>query len=93
MSTSDMVLLISLKNQNKIMNRKIFNHFFNKLENLMMKLSHYIVKDGEGAKKFITINVSGTDTKEKCKKNCFFDCKFSSFLKLRWQDQILIGEE
>ncbi len=68
MSTSDMVLLISLKNQNKIMNRKISNHFFNKLENLMMKLSHYIVKDGEGAKKFISINVSGTDTTTNAKK-------------------------
>ena len=50
------------------MNRKIFNHFFNKLENLMMKLSHYIVKDGEGAKKFISINVSGTDTTTNAKK-------------------------
>ena len=92
MSTSDMVLLISLKNQNKIMNRKIFNHFFNKLENLMMKLSHYIVKDGEGAKKFISINVSGTDTTKNAKK-IGFSIANSLFLKLRWQDQILIGEE
>ena len=34
----------------------------------MMKLSHYIVKDGEGAKKFISINVSGTDTTKNAKK-------------------------
>ena len=71
MSTSDMVLLISLKNHNKIMNKKDSNHFFDKLENLMTTLSHYIVKDGEGAKKFISINVSGTDTTEDAKKIAF----------------------
>ena len=58
----------------------------------MMKLSHYIVKDGEGAKKFISINVSGTDTK-KMQKKLVFRLQILLFLKLRWQDQILIGEE
>ena len=33
-----------------------------------MKLSHDIVKDGEGAKNFISINVSGTDTTTNAKK-------------------------
>ena len=71
MSTSDMVLLISLNNQEEKLNKKNSFLFFEKLENLMRKLAHYIVKDGEGAKKFISINVSGTDTKENAKKVAF----------------------
>ena len=71
MSTSDMVLLISLKNNNQIMNEKTSDQFFDKLTSLMIKLSHYIVKDGEGAQKFISINVSGTDTSTNAKKIAF----------------------
>merc|ERR1711991_498445 len=71
MSTSDMVLLISLNNQEEKLNKKNSILFFEKLENLMTKLAHYIVKDGEGAKKFISINVAGTDTKENAKKVAF----------------------
>lgn len=71
MSTSDMVLLISLNNQEEKLNKKNSFLFFEKLENLMRKLAHYIVKDGEGAKKFISINVTGTDTKENAKKVAF----------------------
>ncbi len=71
MSTSDMVLLISLKSKNEKLNSKNSKFFFDKLENLMKTLSHYIVKDGEGAKKFITIKVSGTDSKEDAKKIAF----------------------
>ena len=37
----------------------------------MTTLSHYIVKDGEGAKKFISIKVTGTDSKENAKKIAF----------------------
>ena len=71
MSTSDMVLLISLNNQEEKLNKKNSILFFEKLENLMTKLAHYIVKDGEGAKKFISINVAGTDTNENAKKVAF----------------------
>ena len=71
MSTSDMVLLISLKNGEVKLNSKKSKLFFDKLENLMTTLSHYIVKDGEGAKKFITIKVIGTDSKEDAKKIAF----------------------
>lgn len=71
MSTSDMVLLISLKNNNQKMNEKTSDQFFEKLTSLMIKLSHYIVKDGEGAQKFISINVSGTDTSTNAKKIAF----------------------
>ena len=58
----------------------------------MTTLSHYIVKDGEGAKKFITIKVTGTDSKEDAKK-LPFQLLIHLFLKLQWQDLILIGEE
>ncbi|MEC8265254.1 MAG: bifunctional glutamate N-acetyltransferase/amino-acid acetyltransferase ArgJ [Pseudomonadota bacterium] len=71
MSTSDMVLLISLNNEKEKLNEKNSNLFFNKLEDLMTVLSHYIVKDGEGAKKFITIKVTGTDLKKEAKKIAF----------------------
>ena len=71
MSTSDMVLLISLNNKKEKLNKKMSGIFFNKLEKLMTTLSHYIVKDGEGAKKFISIKVTGTDSKENAKKIAF----------------------
>ncbi len=53
------------------MNEKTSDQFFEKLTSLMIKLSHYIVKDGEGAQKFISINVSGTDTSTNAKKIAF----------------------
>ena len=67
MSTSDMVLIVSIGKIIKLKNT-LFNKFFSKLENLMTKLSHYIIKDGEGAKKFITIKVVGATTYENAKK-------------------------
>ena len=61
MSTSDMVLLASIP---IIVKKKLIQiKKKNFLKNLKIndKLSHYIVKDGEGAKKFISINVTGTE--------------------------------
>ena len=84
MSTSDMVLLISLNNEKEKLNEKNSNLFFNKLEDLMTVLSHYIVKDGEEAKKFITIKVTGTDLKERSKKIAFSIAN-SPLLKLQWR--------
>ena len=57
-STSDMVLLFSVKNKTKtIKTKKLQEKFLEKLEILMTTLSHLIVKDGEGATKFITVEV------------------------------------
>jgi glutamate N-acetyltransferase/amino-acid N-acetyltransferase len=57
-STSDMVLLFSVKNNKKtIKTKKLQEKFLEKLEILMTTLSHLIVKDGEGASKFITVEV------------------------------------
>ena len=67
MSTSDMVLIVSTGKIIKLENT-LLDKFFSKLENLMTKLSHYIIKDGEGAKKFITIKVFGATTYENAKK-------------------------
>jgi len=70
-STSDMVLLISVKNEDKhlkIDNSKKQKDFFKILETLMMKLSQYIVKDGEGASKFIMISVKGAKDDLEAKK-------------------------
>ena len=59
-STSDMVLLILIKNKNrKSLGPKKKKEFFDKLESLMTNLAHFIVKDGEGASKFIKISIYG----------------------------------
>ena len=59
-STSDMVLLILVKNKNrKSLGPLKKKEFFDKLTNLMTNLAHQIVKDGEGASKFIKISIDG----------------------------------
>ena len=59
-STSDMVLLILVKSKNrKSLGTLKKKEFFDKLTNLMTSLAHQIVKDGEGASKFIKISVDG----------------------------------
>ncbi len=69
-STSDMVLFFSVKaKQNKrqeIKNMKKI--FFSHLETLSSKLAEYIVKDGEGASKFIKIRVIGAKKEMDAKK-------------------------
>ena len=57
-STSDMVLLFSVNKKTLITKTKNNQKkFLEKLELLMTTLSHLIVKDGEGASKFITVEV------------------------------------
>jgi len=67
-STSDMVLLFSIKNHNfsKIKN-KLKSVFLKKLEKLMLKLSHLIIKDGEGASKFIEVEVKNAKNSDEAK--------------------------
>ena len=58
MSTSDMVLLVSVNgNNDTLKNENDLNLFFKKLNGVLESLSHQIVKDGEGARKFITVEV------------------------------------
>ena len=59
-STSDMVLLIFVENKKrKSLSPQKKKKFFDKLTTLMANLAHQIVKDGEGASKFIKISVDG----------------------------------
>jgi len=63
-STSDMVLLFATGQTadyapiNRVGDRRL-GDFRSKLEGVMLDLAHQIVRDGEGATKFITINVTG----------------------------------
>ena len=43
--------------------------FYSHLENLTSKLAEYIVKDGEGASKFLKIKIKGAKTIENAKEN------------------------
>ena len=68
-STSDMVLLILVKNKNrKSLGPQKNKEFFDKLKSLMTNLAHQIVKDGEGASKFIKISVDGAQNYKDAKR-------------------------
>jgi len=62
-STSDTVLLFATGKENSIsdIDDPNLDDFKEKLADLMLDLSHQIVRDGEGASKFITINVTGAE--------------------------------
>jgi glutamate N-acetyltransferase/amino-acid N-acetyltransferase len=66
-STSDMVLLVLVKNK-KSLSPPRKKEFFDKLESLMTNLSHLNVKDGEGASKFIKISIDGAQNYLDAKK-------------------------
>ena len=75
-STSDTVLLTATRRANhnlitKYSDRRL-KEFKITLSSLMLELAKLIIKDGEGASKFITINVTGAKTKKSAKKNCPF---------------------
>ncbi len=63
-STSDMVLFFSVKDNKKEKKLKLDQEkrFFYHLEAVVKKLAEYIVKDGEGASKFLKIKVKGANT-------------------------------
>ena len=71
-STSDTVLLTATRmaNHNLITkySDKRLKEFKITLSSLMLELAKLIIKDGEGASKFITINVTGAKTKKSAKK-------------------------
>lgn len=70
-STSDTVLLVSTrKAKHKLVNNfndKRIIEFKKNLFSLMLELAKLIVKDGEGASKFITIKVTGARSKKSAK--------------------------
>jgi len=74
-STNDMVTIFST---GQVRNSKITNlsdpkikNFDNSLHSVLLSLAKRIAADGEGASKFITINVSGSKTQEDAKKIAF----------------------
>jgi glutamate N-acetyltransferase/amino-acid N-acetyltransferase len=74
-STNDMVLLFSTE---KAKNKKIissktkeFKLFQNKLHQVMLSLAKQITIDGEGASKFIEINVLGAQNNKDAKETAF----------------------
>jgi len=71
-STSDTVLLTATRMANhnlitKYSDRRL-KEFKITLSSLMLELAKLIIKDGEGASKFITINVTGAKTKKSAKR-------------------------
>ena len=74
-STNDMVAIFSTKkikvNKLNIISSKEALKFEKALRTVCLDLSKQIVVDGEGAKKFITVKITNSDTIEKAKKIAF----------------------
>ena len=64
-STNDACTL-SATNQSNIHISDCKDHFQNALNKLTKKLAQMIIKDGEGATKFVEVNVAGLDSVEDC---------------------------
>ena len=74
-STNDMVSIFSTCKANnsliKNINEKKINEFDNSLHAVMLNLAKRVASDGEGASKFITIDVKNCKTQEDAKKIAF----------------------
>jgi glutamate N-acetyltransferase / amino-acid N-acetyltransferase len=69
-STSDTVLVFATGQENVIEESEntLLDDFKEKLADLMLDLAHQIVRDGEGATKFITIKVTGAENNGAAKR-------------------------
>jgi len=70
-STNDASILIATGKSNinfNNLNNKEKDYFINELQNIYIELAKMIIKDGEGASKFITIKVTKTKTILEAKK-------------------------
>lgn len=71
-STSDTLLLFATQKAKhksiKSANDPLLKNFKKALFEVMLELAHMVVKDGEGATKFITINIEGAVSKTSAKK-------------------------
>ncbi len=74
-STNDMITIFSTgKAKNsliKTVNDKKIKSFDESLNNVLLNLAKRVVADGEGASKFVTINVINSKTDQDAKKICF----------------------
>lgn len=68
-STNDAVVLLATGQSGIVMESSgaVFARFVAVLEEICMKLAHAIVRDGEGATKFIRVEVSGGRSVEECR--------------------------
>ncbi len=64
-STSDTLLVFAT---NKVKAKGDLKDFTEKLEDLLLDLAHQVVKDGEGATKFVKVEVAGAKTDKSAKK-------------------------
>jgi len=74
-STNDMITIFSTgKAKNSLIktaNDKKIKSFDESLNNVLLNLAKRVVADGEGASKFVTINVVNSKTEQDAKKICF----------------------
>ena len=86
MSTNDTVLVLAngtAKNRRPRKGSKDLKHFSEALNNVMLELSKQLVRDGEGASKFIRIEVEGASSDLDAKKVARAVAK-SSLVKCSW---------
>ena len=86
MSTNDTVLVLAngtAKNRRPRKGSKDLKHFSEALKNVMLDLSKQLVRDGEGASKFIRIEVEGASSDLDAKKVARAVAK-SSLVKCSW---------
>ena len=81
-STNDMVSIFSTGKVNNLEIKNItdkrIKSFDEALHSVLLNLSKRIVADGEGASKFITINVTKSKTENDAKKIAFFNCQLTT---------------
>ena len=70
LSTNDTVLFLSSK-KTPLINKSQLSSFVKGLKMVCLDLAKKIVKDGEGASKFIAITIKGAKTKQEAKKGAF----------------------
>jgi len=70
MSTNDTVFVLSSR-KIRLRNKTEIRFFKEKLKAVCLKLAHYIVRDGEGATKFVTIRITGARSPVQAKKAAF----------------------
>jgi len=69
-STNDTVFFLSSKKV-AVKSKKEIKIFSQELKNVCLNLAKLIIKDGEGATKFVTIKIKGAKTKQEAKRAAF----------------------
>lgn len=70
-STNDCCTLIATGQVGDVIDSETHPHYqaiYQAIENVMVRIAQLIVRDGEGATKFITVKVTGGETSEECAK-------------------------